>query len=475
MEETTSTMAPSAPSATTAASAAASTKKKSAAQLRRLQKRAEQRGETYEAPPAVVVVVPPVASVAVDDEAAAVTAQAERKETLKKIAAAKHFLQELHRITEGDGADLKAKERRSMKRKAEAIALEDSGMASVPELLEWYEGHKTEAAEEEDDKDDNTNTKTKNTSDKDEKKHRDPLIAFVGQLSYETTKEELLDHICTNLKDEVAVNTKELKKMLQIRLLTDPKNKQKSRGMGFVEVRIENGGTPEILYSLLKLHQTYLNGRRINIERSAGGGRGNKDSGTSKRKLKLEQYKKEQVTYFADVVEKILQEYQTNGELRAEDFAQFDAGVLTVLKRHAGPVVRAAMAEYIEKGGRDMNNPSAYLTFLVTKIAKEGIHEMEIDKPKKRNYSTSANNKHNNNSSSSNNTDYKRTKTTAAAGSEFDKAGIDMSLSSRKNISNDLSKIFPSSQRGGRGRGYMNNVRTRRWLKKRYSTSKTNE
>ena len=447
---------------TTSVAAAASTKKKSAAQLRRLQKRAEQRGEQYEAPPAVVVVVPPVASVAVDDEAAAVIAQAERKETLKKITAAKHFLEELHRITEGDGADLKAKERRSLKRKAEAIALEESGMASVPELIEWYEEHKTEAAEEADAKDDNT--KTKNRGDKDEKKHRDPLIAFVGQLSYETTKEELLDHICTNLKDEVAVNTKELKKMLQIRLLTDPKNKQKSRGMGFVEVKIENGGTPEILYSLLKLHQTYLNGRRINIERSAGGGRGNKDSGTSKRKLKLEQYKKEQVTYFADVVESILQEYQTNGELRAEDFAQFDAGVLTVLKRHAGPVVRAAMAEYIEKGGRDMNNPSAYLTFLVTKIAKEGIHEMEIDKPKKRNYSTSANNKHNNNNnSSSNNTDYKRTKkTAAAAGSEFEKAGIDMSLSSRKNISNDLSKIFPSSQRGGRGRGYMNNVRTRR-------------
>ena len=459
MEETTPTMAPSA--TTTSVAAAASTKKKSAAQLRRLQKRAEQRGETYEAPPDVVVVVPPVASVAVDDEAAAVIAQAERKETLKKITAAKHFLEELHRITEGDGADLKAKERRSLKRKAEAIALEESGMASVPELIEWYEEHKTEAAEEADAKDDNT--KTKNRGDKDEKKHRDPLIAFVGQLSYETTKEELLDHICTNLKDEVAVNTKELKKMLQIRLLTDPKNKQKSRGMGFVEVKIENGGTPEILYSLLKLHQTYLNGRRINIERSAGGGRGNKDSGTSKRKLKLEQYKKEQVTYFADVVESILQEYQTNGELRAEDFAQFDAGVLTVLKRHAGPVVRAAMAEYIEKGGRDMNNPSAYLTFLVTKIAKEGIHEMEIDKPKKRNYSTGANNKHNNNNSSSNNTDYKRTKkTAAAAGSEFEKAGIDMSLSSRKNISNDLSKIFPSSQRGGRGRGYMNNVRTRR-------------
>ena len=464
MEETTPTMVASATTAiTTSVAAAASTKKKSAAQLRRLQKRAEQRGEQYEAPPAVVVVVPPVASVAVDDEAAAVIAQAERKETLKKITAAKHFLEELHRITEGDGADLKAKERRSLKRKAEAIALEESGMASVPELIEWYEEHKTEAAEEADAKDDNT-TKKKNTGDKDEKKHRDPLIAFVGQLSYETTKEELLDHICTNLKDEVAVNTKELKKMLQIRLLTDPKNKQKSRGMGFVEVKIENGGTPEILYSLLKLHQTYLNGRRINIERSAGGGRGNKDSGTSKRKLKLEQYKKEQVTYFADVVESILQEYQTNGELRAEDFAQFDAGVLTVLKRHAGPVVRAAMAEYIEKGGRDMNNPSAYLTFLVTKIAKEGIHEMEIDKPKKRNYSTSANNKHNNNNnSSSNNTDYKRTKkTAAAAGSEFEKAGIDMSLSSRKNISNDLSKIFPSSQRGGRGRGYMNNVRTRR-------------
>merc|ERR1711865_1027316 len=154
---------------------------------------------------------------------------------------------------------------------------------------------------------------------------------------------------------------------------------------------------------------------------------GNKDSGTSKRKLKLEQYKKEQVTYFADVVEKILQEYQTNGELRAEDFAQFDAGVLTVLKRHAGPVVRAAMAEYIEKGGRDMNNPSAYLTFLVTKIAKEGIHDVE-DTGRSKKKSNPTRKRQYSSTRSIEDKDSKRTKQWKST-DEFAKAGVDMSIS----------------------------------------------
>mmetsp|Transcript_68982 Transcript_68982/g.140281 ORF Transcript_68982/g.140281 Transcript_68982/m.140281 type:complete len:228 (+) Transcript_68982:1-684(+) len=225
-----------------------------------------------------------------------------------------------------------------------------------------------------------------------------------------------------------------------------------ARGMAFVEV-----DDPEFLYALLKLHQTYLKGRRINIERSAGG---KKHSET--RKSKLENYRKEQSAYFAEVVENILAEYKKTGELREDEL---DEGVITVCKRHAGPVVQAAVAEYIEKGGKDMNNPSAYLTFLVTKFAIEGIHDVEDTGKTKKN--SNSNGKRKESSGTTEDQNDKRTKQWKG-NSEFEKSGVNMSFSkqgggfpkSKIGDSKDLSKIFPSSQRG-RGRGYMRNVRRR--------------
>jgi hypothetical protein len=135
------------------------------------------------------------------------------------------------------------------------------------------------------------------------------------------------------------------------------------------------------------------------------------------------------------------------------------------LKRHAGPVVHAAIAEYIEKGGRDMNNPSAYLTFLVTKFAKEGIHDVE-DTGKTKKKSDPTRKRKDSSSSFVENKDSKRSK-------PWTNSEIDMSIShqtsdsikpingnSEQISSKDLSSIFPSSQRG-RGRGYMQNVRRR--------------
>ena len=125
--------------------------------------------------------------------------------------------------------------------------------------------------------------------------------------------------------------------------------------------------TPELLYALLKLHQTHLNGRRINIERSSGGGK-------EKRKEKVTQFRKQQEDYFGQVVDSIFGEYRATGELREDEL---DAGVLALAKRHAGPIVRAAVAKYIEGGGREMDNPSAYLTYLLTKFAEEGLYDEE--------------------------------------------------------------------------------------------------
>jgi len=355
--------------------------------------------------------------------------------TTRRLGAARKLVGDLKSIN--DDEDLKSKDRRSAKRKAEAIASEETGIPAE-ELLEWYEKNKTV--------DDTVDDEMKEDS-KGSRRRRDPLIAFVGQLSYETTTDDLLAHICSNLSNDYSAS--KISKMTKIRLLTDPKTK-KSRGMAFIEV-----DDPEFLYALLKLHQTYLKDRRINIERSAGGKR---DSETRKTKLNL--YRKEQGAYFAEVVENILAEYKKTGELREDEL---DEGVITVCKRHAGPVVQAAVAEYIEKGGKDMNNPSAYLTFLVTKFAKEGIDDVEDNSRTKKN--SKSNGKRTDSSGFTENRDSKRIKQWKGT-SEFEKSGVDMSLSqkgsgSTKSTNGDkkgLSKIFPSSQRG-RGRGYMRNVR----------------
>jgi hypothetical protein len=209
--------------------------------------------------------------------------------------------------------------------------------------------------------------------------------------------------------------------------------------MAFVEVE-----DPELLYGLLKLHQTFLKGRRVNIERSAGG---KKNSDT--RKAKLAQFRKEQDEYFAEVVDKILKEYKDTGELRD---GEFDDGVIALCKRHAGPVVRAAVAEYMEKGGRDMDNPSAYLSFLITKFATEGIREDKDENATKTRPKRKAGGDL---SSSPSKPSGPRANKRPKEPSVFKRGGVDMSMSDK--LSGDrsnLTKVFSSARRG-RGRGYM--------------------
>mmetsp|Transcript_23644 Transcript_23644/g.41538 ORF Transcript_23644/g.41538 Transcript_23644/m.41538 type:complete len:386 (-) Transcript_23644:1307-2464(-) len=354
-----------------------------------------------------------------------------------QLAVAEKLKSELEAIEANE--ELKSKDRRSAKRKAEAIATEETGM-TAQELLDWYDKQKHQ--------NEKTGKKQENSKALRRRPRRDPLIAFFGQLSFETTKEDLLEHIRSQLGDTYKVSDKTVK----IRMLTEEKTKR-FRGMAFVEVE-----DPEFLYGLLKLHQTYLKGRRINVERTAGG---KKDSET--RKTKLAQYKKEQEEYFAQVVDNILKEYRTTGELRDDEL---DDGVITLCKRHSGPVVRAAVAEYIEKGGRDVDNPSAYLTFLVTKFAKEGIHDVEATaKTKSAKSKPSKKRKDDPSGQDTNTRETKRSKSWTDS-SDFAKAGVNMPLSVKEGANNgdvratskDLATIFPSSQRG-KGRGYMRNVR----------------
>lgn len=333
---------------------------------------------------------------------------AEDDEINRRETAAAKLKKALEDLEQNQG--LKAKDRRSAKRKAEAIAIEETGMQGQ-ELIDWYDAF----------------LKSKKGLKSSRKRTHDPYIAFVGQLSYETTKEKLYQHIDENLKNDFKFKKSDVK----IRILTDEKTR-KSRGMAFVEV-----SDPELLYGLLKLHQTSLNGRRINVERSAGG-----KKNSEARRAKIAQYRKEQEEYFAEVVENILKEYKDTGELRE---GELDEGVVTLCKRHAGPVVRAAVAEYMEKGGRDMDNPSAYLTFLVTKFATEGVRDGKEDQT---NTKASQPKRKNNASGPSSDKKFKQS-------SEFAKAGVDMSLSQKPSAGeSNLTKVFPSARRG-RGRGYM--------------------
>ncbi|GAX23600.1 nucleolar protein 6 [Fistulifera solaris] len=316
--------------------------KKSKAQIKRLAKRAEARGEVYEAP------VTPVTT-----EESSSSAQL----TNVKLLAARRLQQELLDIEKDES--MKAKDRRSAKRKAEAIALEKSG-CSADELLAWYKEQK------DDDRPETNNSRKQKKADATQTdKRKIPYILFIGQLSYDTTKESLLQHFQSELADDddgFDIN----EQTCQIRLLTDAKTK-KSRGMAFVEL-----STPELMHACLKLHKTMLEGRRINVEKSAGGGKH-----SEQRKEKLKTFRTQQEEYIESMVTKMIDEYKQKGEIQD---GELDEGVIALCQRHSGAVVQAALERYVDSNGREMDNPSAYLSFLLGKLAQEGIYDSEKGK-----------------------------------------------------------------------------------------------
>jgi RNA recognition motif-containing protein len=402
-------------------------KKKSSAQIKRNLKRAEARGEVY---------VPPSAEDH-DDDYDETTEQIDNnarrknkssddtpKPTLDPAMVARREIALKLEVTlkelEEDN-DLKAKDRRSEKRKAKALAAEEAGIPA-DELLEWFDGIK--AAEK--------GTKTKDgkkmsNPSNDEQHKLNPYIAFVGQLSFKTTKEALYSHIQKALASE---KLKVSPETLKIRLLTDPKTK-KSRGMAFVEVY-----EPEILYALLKLHHTMLEDRRINVERSAGGGKEGK-------KAKIDQFRKDQQSFMENQVKQMLQEYIDRKELME---GELDETAILVCTRHSPVIVQAALNLYVEKGGRDMDNPSAFFTFLITKVAEEGVPEVKAPDNRREHFRSRSNNKRQREEPSS-----ERKTDLLRKSSRFAQEGVDLSTSEPNGA--DLSSIFPSYKRG-RGRGH---------------------
>ena len=350
--------------------------KKSKAQIIRMMKRAEARGEIYKPPPSSsssssnddTPKESPTRPTNENKESTSnegTTTTKLSKEDQTKLQAARKLTKELAEIESNES--LKAKERRSAKRKAEAIASEAvGGECSATDLLEWYKEyqskHETAGISSSSSSGSKKQKKEVIAGESSSQRNKTPYIAFVGQLSFKTTKESLFQHIQESLKDEFEVSHQNVR----IRLLTDAKT-GKSRGMAFVEV-----DSPELLYALLRLHQTFWEGRRINVERSAGG-RAHSES----KKKKLEEFRKEQEEYMSGVVDKMLQEFHQAGTIQPDEL---DEGVIALFKRHSANIVQAALERYVESNGKEKENPSAYITCLVGKMAEEGIFEKDEEK-----------------------------------------------------------------------------------------------
>lgn len=410
--------------------------KKSVAQIRRMELRAAARGGEYVPPPPPVVTEEEKKAAAEkvnekEKASAETAADAAPTKIDKMIEAAQKLKKELVVIQTDEG--LRAKERRSHKRKAEAIAAEAAG-CTVEEMQKWYEENQDLLDELEKKA---ASSIKKGKAEKEEKKlKRAPLIVFVGQLSYDTKREALFEHIKKELGSEHKINQETVK----VRLLTDAKTKV-SRGMAFVEL-----GDPELMYACLKLHKSLLEGRRINVERSAGG------RNTEVRKEKIKQFREKQEEYLSSVVETILADFIKSGELQE---GELDAGAIALCKRHTTTMVEAAIKEYIESDGRTMDNPSAYFSFLLGKLAddkEQGYFNPGGDENKGKQQKPSFPPK------KKPRTDAPKSNTSKTVASKSSLPGVDFSISEDKSDanSNPLSKMFPAMARGrGRGRGYM--------------------
>lgn len=125
---------------------------------------------------------------------------------------------------------------------------------------------------------------------------RIPYIVFIGQLSYETTQEDIEAHLRKH----------GIEGPVTVRLLTTPETGQ-CKGMAFVEVE----GARE-LHKCIALHHSVLKGRRINVEKSCGGS--NRDA----RADRLRQKRDEQESKVRETIDRMLQEYEDRGVVHVE-------------------------------------------------------------------------------------------------------------------------------------------------------------
>ena len=127
--------------------------------------------------------------------------------------------------------------------------------------------------------------------------------------------------------------------------------------MAFVECE-----TAEALYACVACHHAHLDGRRVNVEKSAGGGKATK-------KDKLKRHRERQDAKIEESVERVIGEFVSQGRIEER---VFDEGVRKLLQRRSGRVANMALEEFASLEGREsFDNPAAYLTKIVCRISAE--------------------------------------------------------------------------------------------------------
>lgn len=375
-----------------------------------------------------------------------------------KLKAATKYQKALADIEKNE--ELNSKDRRSAKRKADAIAVEDcqgTSLKNIESLLEWHETYLINSIQNK-----KKRKAEKMTEDGESKKRTDPYILFIGQIPFDATSDQIFKHFqkYMNVGRNKVISSRE---DMIIRIPQDEKAKPKTktvtnddgtttttttkRHKGFAFCEFQN---PEIMFECLKMHHTSLDGRRINVIRAAGGGK-------AARTEKHKQRKKEQDDYISSTVDKIIQEYIDRGDLKE---GELDNGAILLCKRRSAALVEMAISRYIEEraekmnGGSELENPSAYFTKLMCRITDEDPNSKSKGKGSGKTGDSSSSSKRGGGSGMGGESKAFRAKDSSV----FTKSGVDMSISTRTHDGkggsrSDLSKIFPSSRGRGRGRG----------------------
>ncbi|KAK9496259.1 hypothetical protein V1508DRAFT_408138 [Lipomyces doorenjongii] len=170
---------------------------------------------------------------------------------------------------------LALKEAKEAKKQAKIAEREQRGKEDLERkrAREEVEGKKRkgiddEAPVEKTDGDGDVQKPKRQKREKSEKPQGPRFILFIGNLPYTATQTALQTHLTASKPDIIRIPTE--------------KNTQKAKGFAFAEFTGQDAS--KRVNACLRLHHTEFEGRRINVELTAGGG----GSGTS-RKQKLKQ------------------------------------------------------------------------------------------------------------------------------------------------------------------------------------------
>jgi hypothetical protein len=217
------------------------------------------------------------------------------------------------------------------------------------------------------------------------------------------------------------------------------------------------------------------------VERSAGGG-------ATAKKARITSFRESQSNFISETMDSIMSGFVKDGEIGPEEL---DGGVIGLCKRHSATVVEAALKEYVaekrerrikretlgEMKDEELRNPSAFLTHVIGRIAEEGVGNSSKGKKSRdggggaggggdaggrgrgRDGGRGGGPGRGGSGRGGRGGGGGDGRGGVGSSSVLERNGVDMSISSRGGAGdggNDISRIFPSMQRGrGRGRGYM--------------------